>query len=132
MYAISVNKLAPKKADALQHNARHASQLLLVFLTWQTDAMKSYCMSDIVISLHVDSSPGYLLCYVTEQYVPRIGTLRTRENLTKTTGQLKKQLNKSVLVKTVKVYHGSLKVVRPATNGQIGYNGRRCKVRYDL
>jgi hypothetical protein len=43
--------------------------------------MKSYCFSDISPSRthnRKDRSPGYRLCYVTEQYVPRIGYLKER------------------------------------------------------
>jgi hypothetical protein len=43
--------------------------------------MKSYCLSDISPSRthnRRDRSPGYRLCYVTEQYVPRIGYLKER------------------------------------------------------
>jgi hypothetical protein len=43
--------------------------------------MKSYCLSDISPSRthnRRDRSPGYPLCYVTEQYVPRIGYLKER------------------------------------------------------
>jgi hypothetical protein len=54
---------------------------LFVFLKRQTSVMKSYCLSDISPSrIHNrrDRSPGYRLCYVTEQYVPRIGYLKER------------------------------------------------------
>jgi hypothetical protein len=43
--------------------------------------MKSYCLSDISPSRTHNRrgrSPGYRLCYVTEQYVPRIGYLKER------------------------------------------------------
>jgi hypothetical protein len=43
--------------------------------------MKSYCVSDISprrTHNRRDCSPGYRLCYVTEQYVPRIGYLKER------------------------------------------------------
>jgi hypothetical protein len=43
--------------------------------------MNSYCLSDISPSRthnRRDRSPGYRLCYVTEQYVPRIGYLQER------------------------------------------------------
>jgi hypothetical protein len=43
--------------------------------------MKSYCLSDISPSrthYRRDRSPGYRLCYVTEQYVPMIGYLKER------------------------------------------------------
>jgi hypothetical protein len=43
--------------------------------------MKAYCLSDISPSRthnRRDRSPGYRLCYVTEQYVPRIGHLKER------------------------------------------------------
>jgi hypothetical protein len=43
--------------------------------------MKSYCLSDISPSRthnRRDRSPVYRLCYVTEQYVPRIGYLKER------------------------------------------------------
>jgi hypothetical protein len=47
----------------------------------ETDKMKSYCLSDISPSRthnRRDRSPGYRLCYVTEQYVPRIAYLKER------------------------------------------------------
>jgi hypothetical protein len=43
--------------------------------------MKSYRLSDISPSRthnRSDRSPGYRLCFVTEQYVPRIGYLKER------------------------------------------------------
>jgi hypothetical protein len=43
--------------------------------------MKSYCLSNISPSRthnRSDRSPGCRLCYVTEQYVPRIGYLKER------------------------------------------------------
>jgi hypothetical protein len=43
--------------------------------------MNSYCLSDISPSTthnRSDRSPGCRLCYVTEQYVPRIGYLKER------------------------------------------------------
>jgi hypothetical protein len=43
--------------------------------------MKSYCLRDISPSRthnRRDRSPGCQLCYVTEQYVPRIGYLKER------------------------------------------------------
>jgi hypothetical protein len=46
--------------------------------------MKSYCLSDISPSRthnRRDRSPGYRLCYVTEQYVPRIGYLKNAYGL---------------------------------------------------
>jgi hypothetical protein len=58
---------------------------VLFVLKRQPDIMKSYCLSDISPSRthnRSDRSPGYRLCYVTEQYVPRIGYLK-REDLTK-------------------------------------------------
>jgi hypothetical protein len=46
-----------------------------------TSITESYCLSDISPSRthnRRDRSPGYRLCYVTEQYVPRIGYLKER------------------------------------------------------
>jgi hypothetical protein len=62
-------------------NEKRYSGMLLVFLERQTSVMKSYCLSDISPSrTHNcrDRSSGYRLCYVTEQYVPRIGYLKER------------------------------------------------------
>jgi hypothetical protein len=62
-------------------NEKRYSGMLLVFLKRQTSVMKSYCLSDISPSRthnRRDRSPGYRLCYVTEQYVPRIGYLKER------------------------------------------------------
>jgi hypothetical protein len=44
--------------------------------------MKSYCLSDISPSRtnnRSNRSPGCRLCYLTEQYVPRIGYLEERK-----------------------------------------------------
>jgi hypothetical protein len=71
--------------------------MLLVFLKRQTSVMKSYCLSDISPSRtqnRRDRSPGYRLCYVTEQYVPRIGYLKERVRTTITKVKLNNSLTK--------------------------------------